>query len=430
MNRERDTTTAGHATTPRDTALDLNQGASGDTTIRMMMYSHDTFGLGHLQRCLKISRALIETIPDLSILIVTGSPVVHRFELPARVDYIKLPAVRKIGPETYEARSLGTRYESIIRLRRALLLETVKEYRPHLLLVDHSPSGMKGEMLPALEWIGQSGLPCVRMLGLRDIIDDPAAVRELWHDQGVYELLASSYDTILIYGPQEIFDPVLAYRFPPAVKSKVRFCNYIGEHEDNNDTSPSQKARDRKKVVVTIGGGDGASEILSTFLEMVETHRDQIDFDSVLVTGPFVDNETYADLERRARSLPVQIERFVPSTSPLFAQSDLVVATAGYNTITQILSHARRALIIPRVLYRDEQLMRAKLLAAAGWIDMMEPEAMTASHLLERVLRLLNDSRESVAEARKRQPFLLNGATQVATIIAETIHAATVVRER
>lgn len=383
------------------------------------MYSHDTFGLGHLQRCLKISRALTAAMPNLSILIVTGSPVVHRFELPARVDYVKLPAVRKIGPEKYEARSLNTPYECIAGLRRSLLLTTVKEYQPHLLLVDHSPSGMKGEMLPALEWLVSSSQPCVRILGLRDIIDDPLSVKALWQEQRTYSLLEKYYDTILVYGPQEIFDPAKAYEMSPLICERLRFCGYLGETDKHPKTEGARSIDSPKKVVVTIGGGDGATEILSTYLEMIHRYRDQIEFKSHIVTGPFVEDETFARIERLAHTLDVQLDRFVPSTSPLFADSDLVIATGGYNTMTQILSHARRALVIPRVLYREEQLLRAKLLADAGWIQMMPPEDLTPDHLFEQVATLLGNPHESVTEARNRRPDLLNGAQNAVHIIAE-----------
>lgn len=404
------------------TALQSGDAAVPSADLRMLMYSHDTFGLGHLQRCLKLSRALTAAMPDLSILIVTGSSVVHRFELPARVDYVKLPAVRKIGPERYEARSLNTPYESIAALRRSLLLTTVQQFQPHIVLVDHSPTGMKGEMLPALEWLGTGSRRCVRILGLRDIIDDPIAVRALWNEQGTYELLEKHYDTILIYGPQEIFDSAQAYGMSEVLCTRIHYCGYIGESEMHVRSEEAGSTPAPKSVVVTIGGGDGATEVVSTYLEMIRRFRERVDFESHVVTGPFVDDETFARIERLAHTLGVRLDRFVPSTSPLFAQSDLVIATGGYNTMTQILGHARRALVIPRVLYREEQLLRATLLARAGWIQMMPPEELTPECLFDQVISLLSDSHESVTEARKRRPDLLTGAQNVVRIIAASLH--------
>jgi PAS domain S-box-containing protein len=95
---------------------------------RMLIYSHDTYGLGHLQRCLNLSRSLLEQHPGLSILLVTGSAAAHRFKLPPGLDYVKLPAVRKVAPEQYEARTLHMSDEGVQTLRKNLLLRTVRDY--------------------------------------------------------------------------------------------------------------------------------------------------------------------------------------------------------------------------------------------------------------------------------------------------------------
>ena len=44
------------------------------TPPRILLYSHDTFGLGHLRRSRTIAQALVSAFPDASALILTGSP--------------------------------------------------------------------------------------------------------------------------------------------------------------------------------------------------------------------------------------------------------------------------------------------------------------------------------------------------------------------
>jgi len=39
---------------------------------RVLIYSHDTFGLGHLRRCRAIAHALVQPDPGLSVLILSG----------------------------------------------------------------------------------------------------------------------------------------------------------------------------------------------------------------------------------------------------------------------------------------------------------------------------------------------------------------------
>ncbi len=70
---------------------------------RLMVYSHDTFGLGNIRRMLAISQHLIEQRDDISILLVTGSPVIHSLRLPKRLDYIKLPCLTRTDSEHYSA---------------------------------------------------------------------------------------------------------------------------------------------------------------------------------------------------------------------------------------------------------------------------------------------------------------------------------------
>ncbi|HJO71825.1 MAG TPA: hypothetical protein QGG32_03095, partial [Rhodospirillales bacterium] len=54
---------------------------------RLLIYSHDTFGLGHLRRCRTIAHALVEQFKGLSVLILSGSPILGSFDFRTRVDY-------------------------------------------------------------------------------------------------------------------------------------------------------------------------------------------------------------------------------------------------------------------------------------------------------------------------------------------------------
>lgn len=119
---------------------------------RMVVYSHDTFGLGHLRRCSALIKAVCARHPEASVLLITGSPMAHRYGMPQGSDYVKLPALVKVEAERYEARSLQISSESIQSLRSNLILHTMRDYQPNVLLVDHSPTGSKGELLPSLKY--------------------------------------------------------------------------------------------------------------------------------------------------------------------------------------------------------------------------------------------------------------------------------------
>jgi predicted glycosyltransferase len=397
--------------------------------VRLMVYSHDTFGLGHLQRCLKISRALVETYSNMAVLIVTGSPVVHRYELPAGVDYIKLPAIRKVGPEQYESRAKRFEYERTAALRSGILLETVARFEPHFLLVDHAPAGMKGEMRDALQWLRTRRPDCVNILGLRDVIDSPDIVRTTWKQQNIYKLLSECYDRILIYGAREIFDTAREYDFSPALQSKTQYCNFVSDHlDDDSAVTPTlawPKPTGAKRVVVSIGGGDGAADVvIGTFMDMLLKFRDRVDFTSMVLPGPFIETHLLSRFKELAANLPVRIESFVNSSSPYFRASDLVIATGGYNTVTQILAHAKRAVIIPRTLYRAEQTLRARMIAERGWVRMMNPDDVTPDALFHEISGLLTDQSQPLARMRAQYPQLLEGTKQISAAFKPLIEKA------
>ena len=140
---------------------------------RVMLYGHDSFGLGHLRRCLTLAAAIQARYPHASTLIATGSPCATHFPLPDGVDVLKLPAVTKRGA-AYQPLQLRGPLGPVLDLRCATLRAAFDAFEPDLLLVDHTPVGLGGELLPTLEAARRAGVPCV--LGLRDIIDSPLHV--------------------------------------------------------------------------------------------------------------------------------------------------------------------------------------------------------------------------------------------------------------
>ncbi len=381
---------------------------------RMAMFSHDTLGLGHLQRSLNISRALVERFPSLSILLITGSPAVHRYALPKGVDYIKLPAVRKTGAERYEARSLGLSDEGILRFRSNIVLRSLEDYDPHVLLVDHAPLGMKGELQPALEWLRDHRPACIKMIGLRDVIDDPQTVVASWQRHGIYDALRDLYQHILIYGQPDVFDAAAAYQFPPELVAKSAYCNYVGEFEVESLDAQARLDGSKPCVVLTVGGGDGGETLIGAYLEMLRGLPRPIAHESVVLTGPFLDSSALALFREQSNGLPVRWVDFVPTTSPYLEHADLVICTGGYNTVTQTLRFAKRAIVVPRVMHRAEQLIRARRLDELGWITMLPPGELTAESLGRCVRSALSSPSEPLTEARAAGRMRFDGAARVA----------------
>src|SRR5881397_2390172 len=141
--------------------------------IRLLFYSHDTFGLGHFRRSLTIASHLRRHLPDTSALILTGLDAAYAFEAPSGVDFVKLPAVKKVGPDAYRSRHLRISFNRVRRLRENLIKAVAKSYDPHMLIVDNVPRGVEGELLPTIEFLRKHRRSTRLVLTLRDVLDVP-----------------------------------------------------------------------------------------------------------------------------------------------------------------------------------------------------------------------------------------------------------------
>ncbi|MBK7601889.1 MAG: hypothetical protein IPJ07_26545 [Acidobacteria bacterium] len=215
---------------------------------RLLVYSHDTFGLGNVRRMLAICRHLLESIDDLSILLVTGSAVIHSLRLPDDLDYIKLPCLTRVGRGEYTAKYLSSSLEEVVTLRSDLILAAVRNFKPDLLMVDKKPLGVKRELIPAFEYIVESLPETKKILILRDVLDQPRIIVSNWERNGHYEAIKHLYDRVLILGQREIFDPIKEYSFPVEVIDKVSFCGYIKKESD-----PEKSLEIRRRLLIEDG---------------------------------------------------------------------------------------------------------------------------------------------------------------------------------
>ena len=103
---------------------------------RILYYSHDTYGLGHLSRSLALAKATARRLPRAQQMIVTGSPVARDLGRGAPVELVLLPPVIKVGPERYAPREPGPSLESVLALRARALLAAARRFRPDLVVID------------------------------------------------------------------------------------------------------------------------------------------------------------------------------------------------------------------------------------------------------------------------------------------------------
>jgi predicted glycosyltransferase len=368
-----------------------------NSTFNILMYSHDTYGLGHIRRTMAIAAHLNQ--PNTNILILTGSPIAGRFTFPEQVDFVRIPGMIKKTNEEYRPLSIKINPRHALDIRRNIITATAKTFQPRLFIVDKEPFGLKKEVLPTLQWLRRS-LPHSRtILGLRDVMDDAPTVIADWKEKGVYEILDQLYDEIWVYGNQGLYDPIAEYQIPPAIGAKMHFTGYIPrkvpDRKGVKQVRREQGADNGEKlVVVTTGGGGDGYPVMSTFLDVLEARAAQaqpLGFKSVLITGPFMPKQERRRLFKRARRLGVRTYHFYRQMEKILSAADLVVCMGGYNTICEILSQKTVSLVIPRETPRKEQLIRAKALQGQCLIDYLPWSQLEPGPLGAKIEKLLAD---------------------------------------
>ena len=384
---------------------------------RILIYSHDTFGLGHLRRCRAIAHALVDRHKHVSVLILSGSPIIGSFDFRARVDFVRVPGVIKLRNGDYTPLNLHLDIGETLALRASIIQHTAEMFDPDLFIVDKEPVGLRGEVHETLTMLKARGSRLV--LGLRDVMDEPRALEPEWQRKNVLPALRDLYDEIWVYGLPQICDPLEGIAMPLRVRHKMVYTGYLHREVPKDGTPPRlPEITNRPYLLVTTGGGGDGEGLIDWVLRAYE-HDPLLPYPALLVLGPFMQAERQAEFMNRASRLKrVDAITFHGQLEALVARAAGVVAMGGYNTFCEVLSLDKRALIVPRTAPRLEQHIRAERAAELGLVSMLSDDGSYDPAVMAAALRALpRQNRPSEVVV----PGLLEGLTNVSRLVAPWI---------
>jgi predicted glycosyltransferase len=383
--------------------------AGGRKHKRILIYSHDSFGLGHLRRCRAIAHSLVDGSSLLSVLILSGSPIIGSFDFRSRVDFVRIPGVIKLRNGEYVSLNLHIDIEETLAMRSSIIRHTAEIFDPDMLIVDKEPLGLRGEVRPTLDLLRDRGVPLV--LGLRDVMDEPSALEIEWQRKHAIPALSQYYNEIWVYGLPQICEPLEGLNLPAGVRRRMVYTGYLRRKAPAAVASAEPvDVSDGEFLLATAGGGGDGDGLIDWVLSAYEHDPGGLP-PILLVFGPFMLPELQAAFAARAASLPkVRTLTFDARLETLMARAAGIVAMGGYNTFCEILSFDKPALIVPRTVPRMEQFIRARRAAELGLVSVLpEDEDRDPKRMAAALLQLMQQPPPSSVVI----PGLLDGMASV-----------------
>jgi len=354
---------------------------------------------------------------DLSVLIISGSPIIGSFDFHPRVDFVRVPGVikeRKGG--RLQSLSLDMDVEEVLGARAALIQRTAEIFEPDVFLVDHTPLGLRNEAEPTLRMLKAQGTRLV--LGYRDITNVPKKA-EAWERQNQEPPLRDLYDNIWVFGLEEIYNPMTEMGMPQPILEKTKFTGYLRRTLSQADAmsaraNPIPMVVDEPYLLAITGGGGDGDGLVDWVIRAYE-HDESIPYALLILMGPFMNPNVQEEfMERIERLKNVHAISFHPNVESLYANAAGVIAMGGYNIFCEILSFDNPAVIIPRTAPGKEQFVRATRAKEAGLSGMLLDNGERDPKVMAATLRELPD-RPRPSDVRL--PGLLDGLSNINAMV-------------
>jgi predicted glycosyltransferase len=362
-----------------------------DIVTRYLFSSHDGFGLGHVRRNLQIARAVLDADPSAEVTVITGvaagPPWLHQDD----IEVIAVPPLLKGHDGVYRNSSMS--FTAAIGARAEVFLATIEARRPDVVVVDRHPFGIAGELRAGLEAAHRRGARTV--LGLRDVIDDPATVADELSGAG-WNDVPSLFSDVLVYGERSLCDHVAEYGLPV----EPTYCGWV--------TAPvAAQPIESQRLVVAAGGGGDAHTLLTLAAELLGCRED---WNATVIAGPYLAGDDAVHPSVRSR---LSWRSNVDGCAPFFAAAGAVLQMAGYNSVAESVAAGSRPLLVPRRSPRREQAIRASRLAALGLADVVDAGAGGSE-----IAWLLDQPRRLAPNALAGAGIRLDGAQRAAAYLA------------
>lgn len=307
---------------------------------RVVFYCHNTYGLGHIVRSLRIAEAATRLGVECAVL--TGCQHMDALNVPSGVEVHQLPALTLTPGGRPIPLPDDPDQSDIVARRSRLISRFCKGWSPHCLVADLQPLGQGGELVEALLDPDCSatrpvlGLPYAEGRG-----GGPGAYRN--------PRLARAYrryEHLFAYADPR-FDDILEGQDSESLPPSAEYVGIVTARP----TFPAAR-QPGDAIAVLCGGGYGGVQFYNFVLNAT---ADIPDVPLRMVVGPKGEaGPTHAMVAGRNVGL-----LDTATLDEAVGDAALVVSRAGYNTAFYLLQTSLPLVLIPQRMLNDDQPRRA-----------------------------------------------------------------------
>jgi len=380
-----------------------------EARLDILLYSHDGRGLGHVSRSAAIGMAIRRLYPDLKVCLMTGCRQTGELIGEVPLDWLKLPAY---DTEVIEGKSTGVDGPSGFTddelgiLRAEQIKQIMYQYRPRLVLVDHTPQGKHRELVPALHLSSQTKW----FLGVRGVVGGVAQAGSTL----AKELFQQFYSRLLWYGDRLVLGTEHIKELSERFNTRAEECGYVSRLTELLPLY-SSSGTGRSGCTVSIPWlGEHTRLFIEKFVE------------AMMLVGPhsgrfriFVGSQDLSTLRKMIQDLDFcTLEPFSEKYVQTLSCSKSAVIFGGYNSLVDIMATGIPAMVVLRDMRDREQHDHLQALAEplGKRIAVVDEKDCSVEQLYRLLDNLMNLSPDPFATQVN-----LGGAEQTARVLAQSL---------
>ncbi|HKN96104.1 MAG TPA: glycosyltransferase [Pseudonocardiaceae bacterium] len=349
----------------------------------MLFYCQHSLGIGHLSRSFALCEALSERF---DVILLCGGKLPPTKRPPDGVRVVALPPLGAAVDGSLVSHDSRLTVKRAFELRRQKILDVFRATRPEVVLIEFFPFGKKrfaGDLLPLLDEINGLGAAApVVACSIRDILVGRGDGQEAFDDRA--SRIANEYfDAVLVHADPDFAELEESFRPRVPLRVPVHYTGFVVPNGmSHDDVAPGDH------LVVSAGGGIVGTPLLTA---AVEAHKLLDDVDMKIVAGPFLPEDAWQDLLRRADGRRgLSLIRSVPDLRAELRAARASISQCGYNTALDIIRARVPALIVPFAENgEDEQTKRAQRLEKLGTVRYLDPVDLGPARLADEIRELL-----------------------------------------